>query len=80
MPEDLPVDTGELVLESEKALTVAILQLPDKLKDVIVLYYFQNLSVEEVARILGIKQPSVSNRLSRARKKLKVLLEKEVVS
>lgn len=65
------------VPEEEKELTAAVLSLPTKLKEAVVLYYYQNFSVKETAEILGITQPSVSNRLSRARKKLRAQLEKE---
>ena len=67
-----PEATGE-----EKELTAAILQLPPKLKDTVILYYFQGLSMQETADILRISQPSVSGRLSRARKRLKAFLEGE---
>ena len=74
--EDLPVAAHEEVPEEEQELTAAVLSLPVKLKEAVVLYYYQNFSVKETAEILGITQPSVSNRLSRARKKLKAQLEK----
>jgi len=74
--EDLPVAGAEEVPEEEKELTAAVLSLPTKLKEAVVLYYYQNFSVKETAEILGITQPSVSNRLSRARKKLRAQLEK----
>lgn len=63
--------------EDEQQLTYAIMRLPSKLKDAVILYYYQDLPMKEVAEILNITQPSVSNRLSRARKKLKMHLEEE---
>ncbi|MEA5015451.1 MAG: sigma-70 family RNA polymerase sigma factor [Candidatus Limiplasma sp.] len=75
-PEDLPEAVSAGASEEERELTAAILRLPDKLKDAVLLYYYQNFSVTETAEILRITQPSVSNRLSRARKKLKAQLEK----
>ena len=49
--------------------------LPLKLREVILLYYFQNLKVNEIAETLGISQSSVSGRLKRGRDRLKMMLE-----
>lgn len=75
--EDLPEAMTPVATEDELELTAAVLNLPGKLKDAVILYYFQGLSMQETAAILGITQPSVSSRLSRARKKLRTLLEGE---
>ncbi len=75
--EELPIPAAPAVSEEDMALTAAVLNLPPKLKDAVILYYFQNLSMQETAEILGISQPSVSSRLNRARKKLKTQLEGE---
>lgn len=75
-PEELPgaalIDTTGEELE----LTAAVMRLPVKLKDVVLLYYYQNMSVVEIAQMLGIAQSTVSGRLSRARSRLKAQLEK----
>lgn len=75
--EDLPETSAPGASEEERELTAAVLSLPQKLKDAVILYYFQDLTMQETADILGISQPSVSSRLSRARKKLKSYLEGE---
>ena len=41
----------------------------------ILLYYYQDMTVTEIAVSLGISQSSVSGRLKRAREKLRALLE-----
>ena len=74
-PEDLP-ESAAPAAQKDLDLTAAIMALPDKLKDVILLHYYENLSVTEIARILNIAQPSVSNRLTRARLRLRAILEK----
>ena len=74
-PDDLP-EAAAPAAQRDLDLTAAILALPDKLKDVILLYYYENLSVTEIAQILNIAQPSVSNRLTRARLRLRAILEK----
>ena len=56
-------------------LTLAIMNLPRKLRDTILLYYYQDMGTEEIAKALGIAQSSVSNRLKRGREKLRKALE-----
>lgn len=51
------------------------MRLPRKLREVILLYYYQDMTVTEIAVSLGISQSSVSGRLKRAREKLRALLE-----
>lgn len=52
-------------------LVEQVMLLPIKLRDVIILFYYQELSVEEVSSILSININTVKSRLFRARKKLK---------
>lgn len=61
--------------ESDDELISAIIRLPIRLREVILLYYYQHLTVNEVAETLGISQSSVSGRLKRGRKKLKAMIE-----
>lgn len=73
-PEMLP-EAAEPFEEEEERLVLEIMKLPRKLRDVILLHYYQNMTVTEIASVLGIAQSSVSGRLGRAREKLRVLLE-----
>ena len=59
----------------DSMLTLAVMQLPIRLREVILLHYYQGLNVNETAEVLGISQPSVSNRLKRGREKLREALE-----
>ena len=73
-PEMLPVggvqpDTDEL------DLSMAVMKLPRKVREAILLYYYQDMNTEEIAEALGISQSSVSNRLQRGREKLQIMLE-----
>ena len=61
--------------EKDSMLTLAVMQLPIRLREVILLHYYQGLNVNETAEVLGISQPSVSNRLKRGREKLREALE-----
>ena len=61
--------------ESDDELMNAVVRLPIRLREVILLYYYQHLNVNEVAEALGISQSSVSGRLKRGREKLKAMME-----
>ena len=52
----------------------AVLALPEKYREVVMLHYYQGLSSPETARILRVPQATVLTRLHRARK----LLESEL--
>lgn len=51
--------------------------LPQKYRLVIHLFYYEELSVEEIAKVLKMKPSTVRTHLTRARAKLKELLEKK---
>jgi len=53
--------------ELRKALTAALQSLPQKYRTVLILRDIQQMSIAETARVLGISEPNVKTRLSRAR-------------
>ena len=73
-PEMLPV--GMVQPDTEDLdLSMAVMKLPWKMREAILLYYYQDMSTEEIAETLSIAQSSVSNRLRRGREKLRKMLE-----
>ncbi|USG65455.1 sigma-70 family RNA polymerase sigma factor [Brevibacillus ruminantium] len=54
-----------------------VMNLPPNHRQMIVLHYYEELSIEKMADILGISPGAVYTRLHRARQKLKERLEKE---
>ena len=50
------------------------MSLPNNQRAVIHLFYFEDLQINEIAKLLGIKESTVKARLSRARQKLKAKL------
>ena len=74
-PEMLPEPAAEETDESDTELTAAVLRLPLKLREAILLHHYQGLNVNETADALGISHSSASGRLKRGREKLKELLE-----
>lgn len=65
--EDLPVSH----------LWEAVLHLPEDQRAVVTLYYYEDLPVKEIARILGVAQGTVKSRLGRARARLRQMLREE---
>lgn len=55
----------------------AVKALPDHLREVIHLYYYEGYSTPEIAEILHSKEPTVRSNLSRGRAKLKQVLKEE---
>lgn len=61
-----------------RELTDAVRALPGKYREVIVLYYYQNMKMKEMAELLRLPVSSVSTRLRRARAQLERTLKGEV--
>lgn len=55
----------------------AVLRLPGDQRAAVTLYYYEDLPVKEIARILGVAQGTVKSRLGRARQRLKQMLREE---
>lgn len=56
-------------------LTLAVMRLPIRLRECVLLYYFEDMNTVEIAQTLHISQQAVSSRLKRAREKLRLSLE-----
>lgn len=51
-----------------------LLALPEDYRVVVHLYYYEEMSTEEIAHVLGKRKGSIRTRLSRARKRLRQIL------
>lgn len=71
--EDLPPRLLSVEPEDHE-LTMLIMELPERYKQVILLYYFHGLTMQETADTLGISQPTVQRRLKKAEELLKGFL------
>lgn len=73
------LDSERQVIEEEERdeILQAILQLPLKYREVILLYYYDELPTAEMAELLQIPQSTVLTRLQRARQRLKEQLPKK---
>lgn len=63
--------------EQLRQLEAAVQALPDDEQVLIMLYYYENESVEAIASIISLSEANVKVKLFRIRKKLKEVLEKQ---
>ncbi len=68
-PEELN-EVCEAPRQEACEITLEIMKLPRKLREVVLLYYYQNMTTEEIGGILGCSRAAVSHRLKQAREKL----------
>lgn len=54
---------------------LAVQSMPKKLRTVICLFYFEDMSVKEISRVTGIREGTVRMQLTRGREKLRELLQ-----
>lgn len=57
-------------------LTEAILKLPPKYKDIVLLHFYQGLNLRTCAQILGISAPTASRYMAQALKRLRLDMER----
>lgn len=53
----------------------AVKSLPEKYREVVHLYYYEGYQTAEIAKMLGMKEPTVRSNLARGREKLKSVLK-----
>ena len=71
------VEAGFEKAEGDGPVTTAVRKLPLKYRSVVHLFYFEELSIDQIASVTGQKETTVKSQLFRARKMLKDLLEVE---
>lgn len=73
-PEDLPC-AATPAQQEDLDLMCAVMALPPKLREVVTLYYWQEMTLREIGQALGTTPSNVSVRLKKARGKLRKELE-----
>lgn len=73
--EDLPSEIVER-RELESLLHSAVARMPDAEKTVITLYYYEELTLREISKILGLHESRISQLKTQATLRLRALLEK----
>ena len=64
--------------EQQQAINSCLQQLPGDDGFILTLYYFEDLSVDEIAGIVGLKANNIKIKMYRSRKKLAVLLRQHL--
>lgn len=61
-------------ITTEDEISNCVLKLPVKLREVIILFYYQDLTISEITEITKLNSNTVKTRLHRGRQKLKKLI------
>ena len=72
-PEELPLQADAHDTDSD--LLDSVHRLPAREREVIVMHYWNDMSPEDIAKLLNIDRATVFRRLARGRKRLKLELE-----
>ncbi len=75
LPLEEYMETLTFDCQESREIFREVMALPEKYRLVIHLYYYEDYSVEEIGRILGIRVSNVKVRLSRGRQMLKATLQ-----
>ena len=73
----LPTPARDFDFTDADALTQAILRLPTRHKEVILLHFYQDMTIREIAVVLDLSASAVQKRIKAACGKLKKMLGKE---
>ena len=74
-PDQVPAEEGEDLPVAQIALRRELSRMPAGRRQLLVLFYLEELSVADIARVLGIPDGTVKSRLFHARQALKRKLE-----
>ena len=66
--------------QADLDLLRALSSLPDKLRQALILYYYEDMTVTQAASALGISQPTMTYRIKRGREKLRAELRKRGIT
>lgn len=72
-PEELPLQADAPDTDSD--LLDSVHRLPAREREVIVMHYWNDMSPEDIAKLLNVDRATVFRRLARGRKRLKLELE-----
>jgi RNA polymerase sigma-70 factor, ECF subfamily len=64
-----------LQTEEKNSLSAHIFALPMKYREIILLYYYEEMTTAEISELLNVNSSTVRTRLDRGRQKLKTLLQ-----
>jgi RNA polymerase sigma-70 factor, ECF subfamily len=71
------IEESFITAEESELVYKTVLQLKEPFRAVIVLFYFEDFTISEIASILQKSEGTVKSRLARAKKKLRILWKEE---
>ncbi len=77
---EVPVSGGQSEAMAVRDIHAALAKLPDEQREVMLLVGLEQFAYADAARILGVPQGTVMSRLSRARERMRQLLEGKQVT
>lgn len=75
--DDLPQEPAAPEPDRHEGLWEAVCALPPDRRAVVTLFYYEDMTVDEIARALRVPRGTVKSRLSRARGQLKEMLQEQ---
>lgn len=74
--KELSPELAMIRRSEEEQLSLCVLALPVKYREVMILHYYEGLTIQDIQDILKLNQNTVKTRLNRGRAKLKNLIER----
>ena len=71
IPLDEIRDEAAFERPEQEELFQTVMRMPAKDRTVLYLFYYEELSIREIAQVLRVKESTVTTRLSRARQRLR---------
>ncbi len=76
---DIPEASTEFSYGSEGEITEQLMKLPEKYKDVLYLYYYEEYSIKEISAILKRNESTIRTQLCKGRERLKKRIDNREV-
>lgn len=67
-------DALAVEIKEKSNVYYAVMELPEKYRDILHLFYYEDYSIEEISQILEMNESTVKSRLRRGRQKLREIL------
>lgn len=79
MPERISASAENITFErlNAKEMYQLVLSLPEPFRTPVILYYFEDMSIEQIGNILSINKGTVKSRLARGRDRLYQIIVRE---
>lgn len=73
----IPINQNSEIKEECETIHFLVRKLPENLREIVFLHYYEEMTYDEMAQWLGIARSTVNDRLSKARQLLKSQLQQE---